>query len=214
MTNFLKWLFARDELDELDRWRTRCTEAMRWLAGNHEVRLVLGNLQATAAGKPEFVGPGDEVFGTMHVSDLRARVTWQERNRRQLMSDLNAAEVARLNLQEANNRLQSELALLRIRERDASVENVRSLQRSTQMEKRLNYMARSGARFVLSAEGEACYLLGNNGRILSGAAVDGSPVPFGSSLAAVDEAMRRDHPSNAALVRRTGQGIEPIKGVA
>jgi len=78
-----QWLFARDLIDELDRWRSLTAEFRRWLAGAHDVDFVLAHIEAGAKKLPAITGcegqsgPHDSI-----PVGVTARVVRQELQRR------------------------------------------------------------------------------------------------------------------------------------
>lgn len=63
MLEFLKWLVARKEMAELERWRVEWHEHRRWLAEFPQVGMALDNMKSEVEGKPK-----------AFISDLRERM--------------------------------------------------------------------------------------------------------------------------------------------
>jgi len=50
----LKWMLAREELEELGRWRLKQDQYRSWLCGFKDVCVVLDNLKAEVNGESSF----------------------------------------------------------------------------------------------------------------------------------------------------------------
>lgn len=74
MQEFLKWLFAKKEMEELCRWRISWEQYRRWLGEFPEVRMALDNLRAEVDGQQldACTPPGKK--GPWTVSGLRDRL--------------------------------------------------------------------------------------------------------------------------------------------
>ncbi|WP_270818316.1 hypothetical protein [Aeromonas sp. Y318-3] len=80
MINWLKWLVAGKEMQELYRWRVKWQEYRRWLAEFDEVGVTLDNLKAEVDGKGLSAShpPGD--VGPWTVEALRERLRIKRRS--------------------------------------------------------------------------------------------------------------------------------------
>lgn len=79
MINWLKWLIAGKELQELYRWRVKWQEYRRWLAEFEEVGAALDNLKDEVDGKALSASypPGD--VGPWTVEALREHLRRKHR---------------------------------------------------------------------------------------------------------------------------------------
>lgn len=79
MINWLKWLVAGKEMQELYRWRVKWQEYRRWLAEFDEVGVTLDNLKAEVDGKGLSAShpPGD--VGPWTVEALREHLRIKRR---------------------------------------------------------------------------------------------------------------------------------------
>lgn len=62
MINRLKWWIAREEMEELERWRIHCIDLQRWLSQFPDIGDTLFHLEAVARG-----------FETPHVTPATIR---------------------------------------------------------------------------------------------------------------------------------------------
>jgi hypothetical protein len=178
--NFLQWLFARDAMHELDRWRQVTSEMQASFAGAHDVRFVLAQLVANVTRQPAVNGfPQASSDRVLSPRDTLAEVKRFVTRRREMREERRAAELA-------HDRRQVAQAMADAGKRAAAAEAEANTLRAT-----LEFMTANTLTIAWpSGPDGQCYAVDSGGDVASGFLPGGGgPVMFTDPVEAVSAAM-------------------------